>query len=151
MLKAVAVFGQFVALLLRQSLVIINLLAIGRNAFTLHSGLHSLAFLCLSPLFGLPFFAFSVQFGSVWLAVKAFVGLFKERYLVVKAHEVERSVEVEVAIVGNGVAQRRAVFELCTANPTIGGVIGEVGINPIEDGQQVERRLIGEGERLVIV
>ena len=134
MLKTVAVFGQFVALLLRQSLVIINLLTIGRNAFTLHSGLHSLAFLRLSSLFGLPFFALSVQFGRVWLAIKALVGLFKERNLVVKAHEVEGSVEVEVAVVGNGVAQRRAVFELCTANPTVCGVIGEVGINPIEDG-----------------
>ena len=89
LLETVAVFGQLVALLLCQGFVIVNLLTVWRYAFTLHSRFHGLAFLCLSPLFGLPFFALSAQLGSVWLAVKAFVGLFKERYMVVKTHKVE--------------------------------------------------------------
>ena len=83
--------------------------------------------------------------------VEALVGFLEERDVVVEFLEAERAVEVEVAVVGDGVAEVGAVFQLCAAHPVVVGGIADVGIHPVEDGQQVEGQLVGEAEVLLIV
>ena len=71
--------------------------------------------------------------------------------MVVERLQVDGSVDVDGAVVGNGVAQRCAVVELCTALPGVRrGVLG-VGLEPVQEWNLLERRLVGCGEVLVVV
>ena len=71
--------------------------------------------------------------------------------MVVERLHVERAVDGNLTIVGDGVAQRRAVLLLTTTHPVVGsGVVG-IGIHPVEDGQLVQRQLIGSRKRLAVV
>ena len=71
--------------------------------------------------------------------------------MVVEGLEVQRPVEVQVALRGDDVAQRAAVVHLGAAHPRVVGVVGGVAVQPVEDGQLVQRQLVGGGERLLVV
>ena len=103
-------------------------------------------FLCLFLLL-----LFLLQLAGTLLLVEAFVGLLQERHHVIKLLEVERSVEVQRAVVVDDITKRRAVLEVGTTHPAISGVVRCVGIQPLEDGQQVQRQLVAGLERLAIV
>ena len=83
--------------------------------------------------------------------LETLVGLLEEGEVVVERLHVERAVDGNLTVVGDGVTQRRAVFLLTTTHPVIGcGVVG-IGIQPVEDGQLVQRQLIRGRERLAVV
>ena len=111
---------------------------------------HRLSFGLLFVASFLRSFGLSVSFGSSALLrlVEPLVGLLEEGHVVVERLQVEGAVDVQRPVVGNGVAQRGAVLELAAAYPAIGGVVGGVGVEPVEDGQLVERQLVGGGEVL---
>ena len=71
--------------------------------------------------------------------------------MVVEGLEVERTADVQVAVRGDDIAKRAAVVHLGTARPGIGRVERGVAVHPVEDGQFVQRQLVGGGERLVVV
>ncbi len=51
----------------------------------------------------------------------------------------------------DGIAIRVAVLILRTSLPRIVGVVGGIGIHPVEDWQQIDRQLIGCREVLTVV
>ena len=83
--------------------------------------------------------------------LEAVVDLLEEWRMVVERLQIQGAVDVDVAVVGDDVAQRGSVFQIRTTYPGVGGVVGSVAVEPVEDGQLVERQLIGGGKRLPIV
>ena len=71
--------------------------------------------------------------------------------MVVEGFQVEGAVELDVAVVLDGVAQRGAVVKLGASEPGVGGVLLHVHLRPVQDGQLVERQLIRGLERLPVV
>ena len=71
--------------------------------------------------------------------------------MIVECLEIPLRVDVEVAVVADGIAERRSVLEFRTTHPRIGGIITCVGVEPIEDRHLVERQLIRCLECLLIV
>ena len=71
--------------------------------------------------------------------------------MIVERLHVQITVDRQLAVVGNGVTQGGTVFQLCAAHPVVGGRIVGVGRQPVEDGQFVERQLVGSREGLPIV
>ena len=71
--------------------------------------------------------------------------------MVVERLHVQVAVDVELAAVRDGVTQVEAVLTLCAAHPVVGGVEVGVSSDPVEDGQLVERQLVGGGEVLAVV
>lgn len=135
LLKGVLVLGQ-VGLLLFCLLVVFRLV---------------LALACvLRLLVQLRPHSVGVATGSAVVLVEALVGLLEEGNVVVELHEVERSVDGERAVVDDGVAQVGAVFKLRSALPAVGGIVGGVAVDPVEDGDEVERQLIAGLEALVV-
>ena len=51
------------------------------------------------------------------LFLESFVGLLQERHMVVERFEVNRSVDVQIAIVRDCIAQRTSILQLCAAQP----------------------------------
>ena len=85
------------------------------------------------------------------LLLEALVGLLEEGDVVVERLEVDRAVELQVAVVLDRVAQRGAVVQFRASQPGVGGAVGGIGAQPVEERQLVEGQLIGRGERLLIV
>ena len=71
--------------------------------------------------------------------------------MVVEAHQVEASVNRQLTLGVDGVAIRVAVLILRASLPSIVGVVGGIGIHPVEDWQQMDRQLIGCREVLTVV
>ena len=84
-------------------------------------------------------------------AVESVIRLLEEWDVVVEAHQVEVSVNRQLALGVDGVAIRVAVLILRTSLPSIVGVVGGIGIHPVEDWQQMDRQLIGCREVLTVV
>ena len=83
--------------------------------------------------------------------LEALVHLLEEGEVVVERLHVEVAVDVQLAVVRYGVAQRRAVGQLRAAHPVVGGRIAGIRGDPVEDGQLVQRQLVAGGEGLPIV
>ena len=83
--------------------------------------------------------------------LEAVVGLLEEGEVVVERLHVQISVDVDLTVVGDGITQVRTILQLCTAHPVVSGIIGSIGIEPVQDGQLVERQLIAGGEGLAVV
>ena len=71
--------------------------------------------------------------------------------MVVECLQVEGAVDGEVAVAVDGVAVADAFFRLRTFHPGIAGGIGGVAVDPVEDGQFVQRQLVAGGDLLLIV
>ena len=84
-------------------------------------------------------------------AVESVIRLLEEWDVVVEAHQVEASVNRQLALGVDGIAIRVAVLILRTSLPSIVGVVGGIGIHPVEDWQQMDRQLIGCREVLTVV
>ena len=114
-----------------------------------------LAILTVFSVFGVlivlcVFGVFGVGFVSVVrvsrTAREPFLGLSKERHHLVEGGKVELAVEVDGALARGGVAQRCAVFKLCSANPSVGGVVRTVSADPCQHRNFVQRQFVGAGE-----
>ncbi len=68
---------------------------------------------------------------------------------VVELLQIHAAVHVERSLVGNGVARRHAV-DHGAAVPIVGGVVGGVGRDEVEERNAAEGGLVGGGERLVV-
>ena len=88
---------------------------------------------------------------SVGRLVEALVGFLEERHEIIEFREVEVAVDLQLPVIGDGVAEVRAVLELRPPLPSIGRVVGGIGAHPGEDGEEVQRQLIAGGERLLVV
>ena len=151
LLEALRILRQFLLLVIGL-LISIELSGIG----TIGNGLSArlLLFRLLLACFFLRLFLLLLlllQLAGTLLLVEAFVGLLQERHHVIEFLKVERSVEVQRAVVIDDITKRRAVLEVSTTHPAISGVVRCVGIQPLEDGQQVQRQLVAGLERLAIV
>ena len=71
--------------------------------------------------------------------------------MVVECLKIQGTVDVQLTVVGNGVTQINALLCNGTALPVVSGIIAGVGIDPVEDGQLVQRHLIGGRKRLTVV
>ena len=71
--------------------------------------------------------------------------------MVVERFHIQRTVDVQLTVVGNGVTQVDTLLCDGTALPVVSGIIAGVGIDPVEDGQLVQRHLIGGRKRLTVV
>ena len=150
LLETLLVLRQFLLLLLH--LLVVGTLTIGGCLLAIGGSLLTGLFLFLLLLLGVGLLLlFLVDLRLRRLLVESLVGLLQERNVVVELLEAEGAVEVERAVVGDGVTQRCAVFELGSTNPVVGGVVGGIGCHPIEDGDEVERQLVAGLERLVVV
>ena len=87
----------------------------------------------------------------VYRAVESVIRLLEEWDVVVEAYQIEASVNRQLALGVDGVAIRVAVLILRTSLPSIVGVVGGIGIHPVEDRQQMDRQLIGCREVLTVV
>ena len=96
---------------------------------------------------------FRLCFGSrlCGCLVEALVGLLQERYLVVELLHAEGALERYLTGVRDGVAVGGSVFVGHASLPTVGGVVGGIGIHPVENGDKVQGQLIAGGEVLVVV
>ena len=74
--------------------------------------------------------------------LESVVHLLEEGNMVIEILEIPLRVDIEVAVVADGVAERCAVVELGAAHPRICGVVCGVGVEPVEDRHLVERQLI---------
>ena len=92
-----------------------------------------------------------VAVGGTRRLAETVVGLFQERHMVVEFLQIERAIDVGRTVHRNHITQRRAVFQIGASCPIIGRVVAGITVHPIEDGQQVERQLVGCLERLVVV
>ena len=79
------------------------------------------------------------------------VGLLQEGEVVVEHFEVQRAVDVQVAVAVNGISQTGTVVKLRTTCPAVAGIIRGIGIQPVEDGQFVQWQLVAGGDLLLIV
>ena len=79
------------------------------------------------------------------------VDAFEERHFVVECFETETRIEGDVSAIANDVAERRAVGGFHSACPVIGGVVFEIGRNPVERGEFVEGHIPREVGGLAIV
>ena len=82
---------------------------------------------------------------------EAFIDLLEEWRMVVEFLHIERAVDVDDAVVGDGVTIFHHTIFLCATCPVVGGGIGGISIEPVEDRYEVERKLVRGSERLVIV
>ena len=117
--------------------------------------LHIILLLCILQQSLLPL-GFLLLFLPLYLtpayrAVESVIRLLEEWDVVIEAHQVEASVNRQLALGVDGVAIRVAVLILRTSLPSIVGVVGGIGIHPVEDWQQMDRQLIGCREVLTIV
>ena len=71
--------------------------------------------------------------------------------MIVERFHIQRTVDVQLTVVGNGVTQVDTLLCDGTALPVVSGIIADVGIDPVEDGQFVQRHLIGGRKRLSVV
>ena len=71
--------------------------------------------------------------------------------MIVERFEIERAVDIQVAAAVDGVAQRGAILQFCTALPRVIGRIGGITVYPVKDGQLVQWQLIGYGGLLLVV
>ena len=79
------------------------------------------------------------------------VGFLQEGEMIIERLHVQRTIDVELAAVGDGVTQVETGLGDRTALPVVGGIVAGIGINPIEDGELVQRQLIRRREGLTIV
>ena len=71
--------------------------------------------------------------------------------MIVEFHQIERTIEVQTAIGVDGISIRNTVLILRTLVPGIGGIVRSIGIDPVEDGNQIERQLVGSRKGLIII
>ena len=71
--------------------------------------------------------------------------------MIVELFHVKRTVEPYGTVAHNIITERSTIIKICTSHPVIRGFISRVGIQPVEDWQQVQRQLIRRLERLVII
>ena len=71
--------------------------------------------------------------------------------MVVEHLHIERAIDIETAVAGDGIAQRDTIVALRTAYPGIAPRIRGITIHPVEDGQFVQRQLIAGGDLLLVV
>ena len=84
--------------------------------------------------------------------VKALVSLLEEGYVVIELHEIEGAREVELPCGVDRVAHLHRVFCIfASTHPVVCGVVGTVDVHPVEYRDELEGRLVGEGEGLLIV
>ena len=65
--------------------------------------------------------------------------------------QIERAVDVQIAVAVDGVTQRHTVVTLRTANPGITGIIGGIAVHPLQIRQFVQGQLITGGDLLLVV
>ena len=93
-----------------------------------------------------------ILFGILgYCLLETIVGFLQEGEMVVERFHIQRTVDVQLTVVGNGVTQINALLCNGTALPVVSGIIADVGIDPVEDGQLVQRHLIGGRKRLTVV
>ena len=159
LLEAALVAGQVLLGLLFLALGLpflhrgIGVFALGGGLFSYLVFLFSLFSPFFLPLLALGFFLplLSRYLSRALLPVEPVIGGFQEGDMIIEFLHVERGVHVQIAIVGYGVAQSGAILQLRAACPVIGGYVVGISGDPIEDGYQVERRAIREGECLIII
>ena len=83
--------------------------------------------------------------------VETFVGFAQKRNVVIEPFEIKQTVERQAAVVGDDVAQALMRRSLRAAHPRISGMILPLQAGPIENGDEMERHLIGECEGLLII
>ena len=83
--------------------------------------------------------------------LETIVGFLQEGEMVVERFHIQRTVDVQLTVVGNGVTQINALLCDGTALPVVSGIIADVGVDPVEDRQLVQRHLIGGRKRLTVV
>ena len=71
--------------------------------------------------------------------------------MVVERLHIEIAVDVQLAIVRDGVTQTSTISQFRTTHPVVGGIIRRVRGHPVEDRQFVQRQLVGSRKRLAIV
>ena len=57
--------------------------------------------------------------------------------MIIERLHVQRTIDVELAAVGDGVTQVETGLGDRTALPVVGGIVAGIGINPVEDGELV--------------
>ena len=93
-----------------------------------------------------------ILFGILgYCLLETIVGFLQEGEMVVERFHIQRTVDVQLTVVGNGVTQVDTLLCDGTALPVVSGIIADVGIDPVEDGQFVQRHLIGGRKRLSVV
>ena len=107
-------------------------------------------FLCFLLLF-LFFLLLALHLCPTLGTVKLIVYLLQERHMVVEFHQVEVTVQCQLALGIDGVSIRVTLLILCTALPRIVGIVRGIAVHPVEDRQQIERHLVGCLEILTIV
>ena len=132
-LIAASVLGQFFLLLLCVAVLAVGRLLLERLAL-------SLLFLFLA-----------LYLRAALLASELVVDLLQEGDVVVQPLHVEGTVDIEVTVAHDVVAQRGAVVERRAAHPVVGGVVGGVDIGPVEYRDEVEWHLVRQGEVLAVV
>ena len=71
--------------------------------------------------------------------------------MVVERLEVETAGDINIARVGNRIAQRTAIVEVGTTRPVVGGIVGDTRLlNPVEDGEFVDGQVEGDIRLLLI-
>ena len=71
--------------------------------------------------------------------------------MVIQGLHIEVAIDIQLSVVGNGITQIRSIIKVCTTYPVIGGRIGSITGNPIEDRQFVKGQLQGGCKRLLVV
>ena len=67
------------------------------------------------------------RFGRYRVALlKPVVSLLKERHVVVQLLKIKLSVDIDLTVVGNGVAKRCSVLKIGSSNPVVGGIVRRV-------------------------
>ena len=151
LLKALRVLGQslflLVGLLVGSSLR--RVFAFG-NGFS--PGLLFLLLFLLSLSLGLFLLLFFLGYLTLaLLLVEAVVGTLQEGHHVVEFLQVERSIDVQRTVVVDGISERSAILQIGTAHPAVAGVVAGIGIQPFEDGDEIQRKLVAGLERLAVV
>ena len=71
--------------------------------------------------------------------------------MVVERLHVQIAVDVDLAVVGDGITQICTILQLRATHPVVRRIIGGIRIEPVQDRQLVERQLIAGSEVLAIV
>ena len=65
--------------------------------------------------------------------------------------QIERAVNVQIAVAAHGVTQRETVVTLRASYPRVTGIISGVGIDPLQIRQLVQRQLVAGCGLLLVV
>ena len=90
------------------------------------------------------------QVGSTCLSI-LLVGFFQEGEVMIEGLQIEGAVDVQVAVAVDGITQRDTVVTFRAAHPRIAGIIGGIGIHPLQIRQLIQRQLVAECGLLLVI